>query len=111
MFVNQRVATIKISELIDSTYVYFVLQTPEIQRIIQEKKKSTNDNISMADINNFLIPLPSHSEQKAIAEKVKMLFAICDNLEKEINQNKIHSEQLMQAVLREAFEGETNESN
>ena len=55
-------------------------------------------------IENKLFPLPPLSEQKIIVEKIEMLFAICTKLEKEINENKIHSEQLMQAVLREAFE-------
>lgn len=35
-------------------------------------------------------------------------MSLCDKLEKEINENKIHSEQLMQYVLREAFEENSN---
>ena len=66
-------------------------------------------NLSMSNLAKFPIAVPPISEQKAIVEKVEKLFAICDTLEKEINENKIHSEQLMQAVLREAFEGDSNE--
>ena len=61
--------------------------------------------LALKRIKTTRIPLPPLSEQKVIAVKVEKLFAICDELEKEINENKIHSEQLMQSVLREAFEG------
>jgi len=60
-------------------------------------------NYNLGRIRSFRIPFPPLLEQKAIVEKVEKLFAICDNLENEIDENKIHSEQLMQAVLREAF--------
>jgi len=66
-------------------------------------------NFNLGRIRSFPIPLPPLLEQKAIVEKVDKLFTICDNLEKEISENKINSEQLMQAVLKEAFEGESNE--
>ena len=47
-----------------------------------------------------LIPLP---EQKAIVTKVEKLLALCDQLETQITDNQTHAEQLMQAVLKEAF--------
>jgi restriction endonuclease S subunit len=54
-------------------------------------------------LKNYLISLPPFSEQKVIVEKVNKLLSICDKLEDEINKNKQYSEELMQAVLREAF--------
>jgi len=48
----------------------------------------------------LLPPLP---EQKAIVTKVEKLLALCDQLESQITSNQRHAEQLMQAVLREAF--------
>ena len=50
--------------------------------------------------------LPPLKEQKAIVEKVNALMALCDALEQEVQQSHAHSEQLMQSVLREVFEGE-----
>ncbi len=47
--------------------------------------------------------LPPLSEQKAIVQKVEKLFVICDQLETRITSNQTHAEQLMQAVLQEAF--------
>ncbi|MFW6222258.1 MAG: restriction endonuclease subunit S [Bacteroidota bacterium] len=106
MYVNQRVATIKISGLIDPTYIHFSLRTREIQKIIQEKKKSTNDNISMTDINNFLISLPPIEEQKIIVTKVKQLMSWCDELEKKIEKRDAYQEKMMQAVVKQAFKME-----
>jgi type I restriction enzyme S subunit len=50
-----------------------------------------------------LYPLPPIAEQKQIVKKVEKLFSICDKLQTQITANKIRSEQLMQAVLKEAF--------
>ncbi len=50
-----------------------------------------------------LIPLPPLPEQKAIVAKVDKLLALCDQLQTRLRQNKIHAEQLMPAVLKQAF--------
>ncbi|MDR4652639.1 MAG: hypothetical protein MRJ52_09590 [Nitrosomonas sp.] len=42
-------------------------------------------------------------EQQAIVNKVEKLLVLCDQLETQITQNQAHAEQLMQAVLKEAF--------
>lgn len=58
-----------------------------------------NQNI----LKSLLFPVPPISEQQAIVTKVEKLLAICDQLETQITQNQAHAEQLMQAVLKEAF--------
>jgi type I restriction enzyme S subunit len=47
--------------------------------------------------------MPPIHEQQAIVTKVEKLLALCDQLEIQITQNQTHAEQLMQAVLKEAF--------
>jgi len=61
-------------------------------------------NINLGIINMLSFPLPSLLEQKEIIAKVERLFAICDQLETQVTQNQTHAEQLMQAVLKEAFQ-------
>jgi len=61
-------------------------------------------NINLGIINMLSFPLPSLLEQKEIIAKVERLFAICDRLETQGTQNQTHAEQLMQAVLKEAFQ-------
>ena len=61
--------------------------------------KGLNLNI----LNTLLVPLPPLKEQQAIVAKVDSLLALCDQFEAEIANNQSHSQQLMQAVLKEAF--------
>ncbi len=72
------------------------------------RKNATGAQKSMPKINqgivfNTLIPLCSGAEQQVIVNKVEKLLGLCDQLEAQITQNQIHADQLMQAVLKEAF--------
>ena len=60
-------------------------------------------NYNLGRIRSFPVPLPPLLEQKAIVTKVDKLLALCDQLETQINQNQSNAEGLMQAVLKEAF--------
>ncbi|MCT7988685.1 restriction endonuclease subunit S [Laspinema olomoucense] len=60
-------------------------------------------NIKLPTLNNLVCALPPREEQAAMLSKIDKLLALCDQLESQITQNKTHAEQLMQAVLKEAF--------
>ena len=75
LLLNQRVARIR-NLWISVDYLNFVIIAPHIKEFISKQKNSTNDNISMADISNFLIPLPSIKEQLRIVEKLYNLASI-----------------------------------
>ena len=59
--------------------------------------------INQGVVSCTLVPFCSLAEQKAIVTKVENLIALCDQLEAKITNNQTHAEQLMQAVLKEAF--------
>jgi type I restriction enzyme S subunit len=63
----------------------------------------TMANLNQKILNKSLFPLPSLPEQKAIVAKVEKLLALCDQLQVQITTNQTHAEQLIQAVLKEAF--------
>jgi type I restriction enzyme S subunit len=65
-------------------------------------------NVNATNLNKMLFPLPNFTEQHAIVEKVDRLLAMVDKLAQQVQERKTHAEQLMQAVLREAFEGDTS---
>lgn len=60
-------------------------------------------NINATKLASFRFPLAPIEEQYLIIEKTEKLLILCNQLETQISQNQTHSEQLMQAVLKEAF--------
>jgi type I restriction enzyme S subunit len=80
MVVNQRVATIKVSANADPSYIDITIKSEMTQKVIQNAKNSTNDNISMGDIKAFSVPLPPLAEQHRIVAKVDELMTLCDRL-------------------------------
>jgi type I restriction enzyme S subunit len=66
-------------------------------------KGGSAGNFNLGRIRSFLIPLPPLAEQAAIVERVEALMTTCRALEAEIGQTRRHADQLLQAVLKEAF--------
>lgn len=62
--------------------------------------------IGVKELKKILIAVPPLAEQQAIVEKVDRLMAKIDDLEEQVKSRKEQAEQLMQAVLREAFNGD-----
>ena len=62
-------------------------------------------NINLGIIYELKLPLPPEKEIKAIVEKVETLMQKCQALEQVIKSSEAHAQMLMQAVLKEAFEG------
>ena len=62
------------------------------------------DNISLEQCRNMLFPLPPLAEQNAIVERVDRLLESVNALELQVTERKSYAQQLMQAVLKEAFE-------
>ncbi|AST57393.1 type I restriction-modification, specificity subunit S [Thermoanaerobacterium thermosaccharolyticum] len=98
--IGRGVAAIKTK--IEKKYLhYFIVFYKDI--ILNTSRGSTFPNITIGQLSNIIVPLPPLNEQKRIVEKVDQLMALCDELEKNIEQCKKDSELLMQSVLQEAF--------
>lgn len=87
-------------------YLHYVLMSSYCREYF--RKNATGAQKSMPKINQStvsgaLVPFCSEAEQQAIVTKVEKLLTLCDQLEAQINQSQGHAEQLMQAVLKEAF--------
>ncbi len=62
-------------------------------------------NFNLGRIRSFPVPFPSLEEQKAIVAIVEILMEKCSVLEPQIIKSEQQAQMLMQAVLKEAFEG------
>lgn len=62
-------------------------------------------NFNLEKIRTFPIPLPTISEQQAIVARVDNLMSDICELENQVAERKEQAQLLMQAVLREAFDG------
>lgn len=59
--------------------------------------------LSLKMINNLLFPLPPLSEQRRIVAKVQQLLQMVNQLEQQVVHSQKQAQQLLQAVLKEAF--------
>ncbi|WP_425636055.1 restriction endonuclease subunit S [Algoriphagus yeomjeoni] len=87
--------------------IYLVVKSPLFLKIGESKMTGTagQKRIPLDFFKNWVIAFPPFEEQKAIIEKVESLMAKCQELEKEITLSEQHAQMLMQAVLKEGFEG------
>lgn len=63
-------------------------------------------NLSMGNIASFTIPLPPLSEQKLIVAEIEKQLAKTKQLKEHIIANQQATEQLLKALLHQAFEVE-----
>lgn len=62
--------------------------------------------IPIKELRNFLLPLPPLKEQEEIVTKVETLLAKVTELENQIQERETYTKQLMQSILKNAFEEE-----
>ncbi|MFK4317512.1 type I restriction enzyme S subunit [Bacillus sp. RC145] len=103
--VSYSCATIKTSKVYTNPKFIYYYTLSELCRNDIDKyiNKTTQPNVGIKSIKQFFIPLPPLNEQKRIVEKVNQLMSLCNELEENIEQSKQESENLMKAVLQEAF--------
>jgi very-short-patch-repair endonuclease/restriction endonuclease S subunit len=98
---------LRLKTSIKPNYITLVINSRFGQNQIESLKgaKSTKQTeLGVNNLSNLIIPLPPLAEQQAIAAKVERLLAVCDELAGQNSLAQNHAAQLMQAVLKEAFE-------
>lgn len=92
--------------LIIPDFIYIVSKTSEFLKEGQKQMTGTagQKRVPKSFIENYSIALPPLPEQQQIVKKVDKLMQLCDELEENVKKAKEYSEQLMEAVLREAFD-------
>lgn len=103
---NQQINTITAFNGIFHKYLDVVLNSPHFQDLVWSKiKQGSTPILNKGRWCEIVVPVCSNQEQKAIVEKVESLMQKCQALEQEIKASEANAQMLMQAVLKEAFEG------
>ena len=108
LLLNQRVAIIR-NRFIDSDYLDLVIKSPHIKDVINSRKNSTNDNISMTDIYNFLIPIPAVRHQTVIVKAFSDILPLIDRYGvAKFSLDRLNTNikaTIQKSVLQEAIQG------
>lgn len=89
---------------INTYYLYYYLMKIFLTGEIDNYRNGMGiKNLSGKSLSTIIIPIAPKEEQKEIVATIEKFFAICDELEAEINQNKTKVDNLMATVLKEAF--------
>ena len=103
--VSQHVCIIR-PESVDNKFIHKLMLSPYLQQcIFSSTTGAGREGLPKYNLEQFIIPLPSLSEQQAIVSKLDELMRTCDELEASIRNSQKHNEMLLREVLREALEG------
>jgi type I restriction enzyme S subunit len=92
-------------EMIDVSYVnYFLMSKIGQRELFKHIKATAQPSLSMGTIRDIDVPLPPLSEQKRIVAEIEKQFAKTKQLKEHIIANQQATEQLLKALLHQAFE-------
>lgn len=96
-----------IPSLMDGKFVYYYSLSPVIKKEIEKYTvQTTQANIGIASIENFVFPLCSLPEQHAIVSEIESRLSVCDKIEQTVEDSLRKAEALRQSILKKAFAGE-----
>ncbi|HOE38726.1 MAG TPA: restriction endonuclease subunit S [Bacteroidales bacterium] len=93
--------------LLNKTWLKNILTSEhcQFQFLDKAKKVTAQPKLALTRIATVLIPLPPLLEQKRIVAEIEKQLAKTEQLKKYITSNQEATEQLLKALLHEAFEG------
>lgn len=106
---NQAISIFRCIEESINPFIYQYLCAGFYLNYLHYKGMAGQDNISVTMCKELVIGLPPLAEQKVILDKINSLMQKQQELEKEVKTNEANAQMLMQAVLKEAFEGKKEE--
>ena len=102
--VSQHVCIIRPIEL-NRNYFHKIVLSPYFQKFIFSSTTGAGrEGLPKYNLERFVIPLPPLSEQKRIVEEIEKQFAKTKQLKEHIIANQQATEQLLKALLHQAFE-------
>ena len=106
-FAIKNVALFKNINKLEPQYLKFLLKSPSVLLKMQlEANGTTQKFVSLKYLRNFMVPVPSLSEQQKIVEKLDALQEQTKQLEQIYTQKIKKCDELKQSILQKAFRGE-----
>lgn len=97
---NQALAIIRGTQIVFSTeFLLKVLQSSVAHNVTNKARGGAMNNISLDDIQNFIVPVPPLAEQRRIVAKVERLMGLCDRLEGALARGEVVKGKALEAVL------------
>lgn len=87
-----------------NSYILNFMYCEIFKKQINDKKSTGINQLTQGTLNNIMIPLPPLSEQKRIVEEIEKQTAKTKQLKEHIIANQQATEQLLKALLHQAFE-------
>lgn len=101
---QKSVAVVKlVKNLVSNIYIKFFLLF-DVPKLMATLWGSAINNLLLSDMKKEPIPLPPFAEQKEIVIQVEKHLKTVAELEKQITEREQLSKQLMQSILKDAFE-------
>jgi type I restriction enzyme, S subunit len=102
--INQAVCLIRLIDINNyfnfDFLLHFLNSTICIDYMYDKQVDNARANLSMGNVNKFVIPLPPLAEQKRIVEKVDELLVLCDRLEEEIEKAEAKRGEILEGMVR-----------
>jgi type I restriction enzyme S subunit len=95
---NQAICACQTFSKINNQFLKFLLDSLK-GYFISQGAGAAQPNISRVKIINSIVPLPPFNEQERIVEKINQLMALCDDLEKQIENSSSKQTELLSAIL------------
>jgi type I restriction enzyme S subunit len=102
---NDGIAAFLDIDQLNIEFLFYVLREKSNYFLREAARGQGQPNLNIQIISETTMSLPSLAEQRVIVDRVEKLLEMVDNLETQVNERKEQTDMLLQAVLREAFEG------
>ncbi len=107
LMLSDKILRINFDEMICSDFILCEMKSKYVREQIERSatgSSPTMKNISQESIKNYSLPLPPLAEQKEIVARVEKHLQTITQLETQIATRETTTKQLMQSILKDAFE-------
>jgi len=103
---NQAISLIRFKNKIHSLFTHFYFQSSSFQKqVIENAVIAAQPNLSMEDLGNFHLPLPSNEDVEAINNLLEEKSTLITNLIKKTNQKIILLKEYRQSLISSVVTG------